>query len=629
MYKISVPIMTKTLDTYNKDRYAELLHKMKVDTVFLCPSGDNNLWKNYDSELSSLKRNVDFMHENGFTVGVWVWTFAFSEKSEYTYMRNSKGVSSSSEVCPSDKQYRKRMGKFIQDAAKCGIDVFQFDDDFRYGHIDIGFGCLCENHLKLISELLGKDVTSEEMNEHLLFGGENEYRNAFIKANGIILEDFAREMREYLDEVNPSVRMGFCSCITSWDIDGTTPDRISKLLAGNTKPFYRLIGAPYWANERNWGNRLADVIELERIETSRRKDNNIEIFSEGDTYPRPRYKVPSSYLEIFDSALRVAGCTDGILKYAFDYSASPDYEPGYINSHVNNQELYKDIDTMFSDKSNVGIRVWDNPERYRTISIPKKSENSYQIQDIAFSASSRMLNCLSVPATHEGTGFAGIAFGEDIRIVPKESLNDGLILDIDACRILKEYGVDTGIKDFGEEIIANEEIFTFNNEHIGVGNANFTSVNLDKKAVIESCFVKNGVHYPASYRYENENGQRFLVFCFNGFFNDEALFRQYTRAEQINNAVKWLCGKNMPVICKGNPDLYIQAKRNQNGICAGLWNICADKIDKPIIELDFCPDRVKTINCKAEIEDNKIKLTPLSAFEFCAFEAKKITGGKQ
>jgi hypothetical protein len=36
-------------------------------------------------------------------------------------------------------------------------------------------------------------------------------------------------------------------------------------MAGNTKPILRLIGAPYWAIKQGWGNRLADVIELERM----------------------------------------------------------------------------------------------------------------------------------------------------------------------------------------------------------------------------------------------------------------------------------------------------------------------------------------------------------------------------
>lgn len=622
MYKIKVPVQCRTLDMYDKNQYVNQFKSMGVEEVFLCPSGDISLWENYDDELASIKRNIDFLHENGFKVGVWVWTFAFEKESDYVYMVNPKGERDSLMVCPSDLEYRKRMGGFVQDCAKCGIDTFMFDDDFRYGFTGISFGCCCKNHLKLAGEILGKDVTLEEMEQHLLYGGENEYRDAFLKANGQILEDFAREMRKYLDEINPDVRMGFCSCITSWDIDGTHPDRIAKLLAGKTKPFYRLIGAPYWANERNWGNRLADVIELERIEASRRQDKDIEIFSEGDTYPRPRYKVPSVYLEFLDTALRVADCTDGILKYVFDYYSSADYEKEYVNSHNENEELYKSVDRMFMGKNSVGIRIWDNPQRYKSVDIPEKYEGRMNIQDIAFSASSRMISELSFPCVHEGGNMLGIAFGEDIKSVPEEHLSDGLIIDIDACRYLQKIGVDTGVISFGEKMNAFEEIYKYSGEHIGVYGAEFNSVRLNENVQIESEFMSQGKIYPASYRYENADGQRFLVYCFSGYFNNEAVYRQYARAEQIKNSANWLSGREIPAVCMGNPDLYIQAKKGDGKTAVALWNIFPDKIKNPLVELDFAPKKISTLNCTAKLDGNKVTLSEMSAYDFCAFEAE-------
>ena len=44
------------------------------------------------------------------------------------------------------------------------------------------------------------------------------------------------------------------------EMTGIPLGTLSKILAGNTKPFLRLIGAPYWARAKSWGNRLADVI---------------------------------------------------------------------------------------------------------------------------------------------------------------------------------------------------------------------------------------------------------------------------------------------------------------------------------------------------------------------------------
>ena len=79
------------------------------------------------------------------------------------------------------------------------------------------------------------------------------------------------------------------------------------------KPFICLIGAPYWSIKRDHGNsRLQNCIELHRMERSFCGDD-IEIFAEGDTFPRPRHTCPASYLELFDMAMRADGGFDGIV----------------------------------------------------------------------------------------------------------------------------------------------------------------------------------------------------------------------------------------------------------------------------------------------------------------------------
>ena len=98
-------------------------------------------------------------------------------------------------------------------------------------------------------------------------------------------------MRESVDSVNTEIRLGTCTCMSSWDIDGISAKDTAYILAGNTKPFLRLIGAPYWAVERNWGNCIQDVVELERMESSWTREEEIEIMAEGDAYPRPRIHI--------------------------------------------------------------------------------------------------------------------------------------------------------------------------------------------------------------------------------------------------------------------------------------------------------------------------------------------------
>lgn len=625
MYKLSVPLVLDTLDRYGKEKYADILRKMGVERVFLCPSSDKKFWDNYDFEISRLKKYVAYMKSNGFETGVWVWAFQ-CRNGDFTYMKSPQGKDSVSSVCPTDKNYRDMMGSFVEDAAKTGIDIFMFDDDFRYTFIDNGISCLCDNHLKLISDILGEEVNIESMEKHLLHGKGNKYREAFVKANGSALAAFAKEMREHLDKVNPDVRMGFCSCISQWDIDGMHPDELAKLFAGKTKPFYRLIGAPYWGAMKAWGNRIADVIELERIESARRYSPEIEIFSEGDTYPRPRFKTPASYLEGFDTALRAAGCTDGILKYAVDYSADPDYENGYISRHIKNMPVYSKITEMFSEKKNIGIRVYDKADKFAQIPVTARYEGSNEIQNIAFNVGQRLITGCSLPSCYDGEGFGAVAFGEHIKSVPDECLSKGLIIDLAAAEILTEKGIDCGIRSVNNTLRSDREIFEKGNRHIDIfGGVECEKVVVDEAAEIESCFDTEEGVIPASFRYENCKGQRFLVYCYDANDNAdrEEFYRQYTRAEQIISAIPWLCGRELPAVITGNPDLYVQLKENESSMAMGLWNFFSDDIPQPEIILTFTPKSVKTINCNAVIHENKILLSRIEPYGFAFFEVNK------
>lgn len=626
MYKISVPVMMKTLENYDPLITVKQLKDIGADRVFLCPTGDKRLWTGYDSEMSALKKNVSLMKENGFEVGVWVWTFMYEKPSDFTYMVNPEGKESNSCICPTDLNYRELMGKFVEDAAKTGVDLIMFDDDYRYGFIDITLGCFCKNHIRMINDITNEENTREQLKKHILSGGRNKYRDAYLKANGKALEDFAFDMRKHLDKINPSCRMGFCACITSWDFDGTTPDRIARALAGKTKPFYRLIGAPYWANNRSWGNRLADVIEMERLESAFREDSEIEIFSECDTFPRPRYKVPAAYAEGFDTSLRVAGCTDGILKYIIDYSADPLTETGYLRQHVKNKDIYKHLDEMFGNKTECGIKVWYTPDKIRNMDISVRDEyNSDRLINYDFPYTARMVTGCSLPAVFGADAPCGIAFGEDVKAVPDDKLN-GLILDLKACEILNEKGIDTGIISTEKEYYSPEtEVFTADNNHISLGGeANARKVTISSNAVITSLFHVKDDQFTGSYRYENEKGQRFLVFCFDGYENCEGLFRQYGRQKQIIQNYEWLCGCKLPAYCANNPDLYIQCKSDGNRLAVALWNFCADEIEEPVVNIYENCSICNTIRCTAKVSADKVKLSRIEPFGMAFFEVEII-----
>ena len=608
-----------------RDAQTALFRAVGAKEIFLALTAGSMRGPGRARELEVLRENCAYLHAAGFTVGAWLWAFYITDAAPYTMMTGPDGRRSPVTVCPTDEAYRADMGRFLQDIAAAGADMIMFDDDLRCGFQDMGFGCACENHRRKIGARLGREISPEDLRAALLTGGKNEIRSAFIRENGRALEEFCAEMRRYVDETAPEVRMGFCACITSWDLDGTAPDRLSRLLAGRTRPFYRLIGAPYWGAMNAWGHRPGDVIELERAEAARREAPEAEIFSEGDTFPRPRFSTPAAYLEAFDQALRAAGCTDGILKYMFDYTADVDYEPGYAEAHIRNQGLYQEIDRLFSDKVCAGVRVWDNPRKYETLEIPPHMEGKTDVQEIAFSAASRFLTANSLPGVYEGPGGCSIAFGEDARTLPPEAFANGLILDAAAAKILAGRGVDTGITAFGERFKPAREIFTADGNELGFGGEpHACALTLNPGArVLSEAPAPDGGRLPLSYTYENAAGQRFLVYAWESVFSSQSWMRCYLRARQAYDFAA-AAGEGLPAFCPGNPDLYLLVKRGGNRTAVGLWNLFADAIETPRIVFPGPVRVTAAVNCEAKAEGNTVTLTRIGAFSCALLEAESL-----
>ncbi|MBQ7386775.1 MAG: hypothetical protein IJW03_01275 [Clostridia bacterium] len=630
MYKITVPVKNRYFKRSNPALAVENFKKMGVSRVLLTIGMYMTDENERRTALDELRENVKYLKSEGFEVGTWTLSFWYEGETDWRRMAFTSGNVSERFVCPSDENFKNFVGNYVKEVAATGVDVIFFDDDFRYGHLDAGIGCVCENHRAYMESLLGEPLP-ENFYDYLTSGGENKYRSALLEANRHFLLEFARNARKCVNEVAPDVRLALCSCMSVWDMDGATSIEISRELAGDTKPLLRLIGAPYWAVDRNCGCRLGDVVELERMELAWCRGIEHEIIAEGDAYPRPRYYCPASYLEGFDTAMHAVGKFDGILKYPFDYTSGMSYEHGYLDRHVENAELYRGIDEIFADKEAVGVRVYEAMCKYEKMDADRVAKSG-SLNDTFFSYAARMLSTLSIPTTYEGVGVCGLAFGENARYLTDEEISSGLILDARAAEILSERGVDVGMKSISDfpKLSADkglapmtEEYFEDYCEYVpSCESENLHLFELCDGARVQSRIVNENAGYPASYIYENALGQRFFVLCFDGYFMPERYFRQYTRQRQIVDNVNWLSGGRMPAAAIGNPDLYVMAKSDGEAMSVGLWNFFADRISHPVVTLDREYTSIKFINCTGELSGNTVKLSRLEAFDFAGFEVK-------
>ena len=201
MYKISVPIMNCNVKRINRERLLEEIKRFGAERIFLVLDTYETAPEKRAFVMEELSDNCKFFKAEGFEVGAWIWTFWVKGETDFTLMRTLSGAERKEFMCPLDKNFTSFASTYISDIAKCGVDLIQFDDDFRYGIVGDLPACLCEHHIKLINEIIGENLTREEIKNHILSGSKNKVRDAYLKANGTAFRYFASEVRKAVDKV--------------------------------------------------------------------------------------------------------------------------------------------------------------------------------------------------------------------------------------------------------------------------------------------------------------------------------------------------------------------------------------------------------------------------------------------
>jgi hypothetical protein len=231
----------------------------------------------------------------------------------------------------------------------------------------------------------------------------------------------------------------------------------------------------------------------------------------------------------------------------------------------------------------------------------------------------------SIPTTFEPGEYPTLIVGENARTVPAERLRNGGFLDATAAMILQSRGIDTGILSSEKGSFLEEKYLQQKDAVPNVDCEGLRKIRCSEKVTVLSQFEDGS---PASYTYENEDGYRFYVLAMDHFFVDHKgaprrnFFNNYYRQEEMMNAVEWMCGKPLPVTCKKNPGLYIYTAKSETAMSVLLLNIHMDSIEQPVVELDGAYRKIRTVNCTAVLEGNKVTLSELHPYSMAAFEVQ-------
>ena len=624
MYKISIPIISRTTDDTNRSIYIDQCKRAAADRIFLCAR--------LTDDLEHIKKNIRAFKDNGFEVVIWTHgtvghggTVAGAvdsgKKAEYQRLVDLDGNDYFETFCPLDEAHRAFVASSVAKFAALGVDLLMLDDDFRISQHGAAPCCLCEMHMEKIREYCGEDISREDLKSLAFTGKPNKYRDAYLRAQGESLELLAKEIRKEVDKVAPDCPVAVCSAYSSWDLDGTDPLRLTDILAGKNKKYLRLHGAPYWSSVN--GRPIEGVCEIARMFASFCAGRDIEIFSEGDTL-RPRFHCPSSYLEIFDAALRADGAHNGILKYMIGYDSSPLYETGYIDRHIHNLPLYEKLSSFFEGGANSGVRVLIKPHLLKDADMkytPLRQQSPYPTAGI-------LLSMNAIPTVYRGEGTCAALFGENARHFDPSEYRAGAILDGTSAAILAESGIDVGLEAFGgwkdcdlceitDEITKISKVAYKASERLLLGSF--------KSGIIPVLTARVGNEKKTlAYKYENADGQRFLVFtlCADAMAKNPAHLRAYEVQSVLLREIEWIAKKPLPIKTVHSPELYTLCEKGENYTSAILLNCFNDSVLEPVIELDREYRHIEFCNCSGHIEGNRVLLDgSIPVYDFVAFKA--------
>lgn len=642
-YRLCIPVMLSQNDSIQREGLLKQLKDAKADTVFLVFDRFLTDKEALKQGVEKFKQNKAFFEENGFRTSAWlVPTIGYGgiashdgdAPNRYTHIVADNGHVCPGAYCPLDEAFVKDFLRTICALAETGVEEIMLEDDYTLGggKFPIKFsGCLCNLHRKRLAERTGEDLDLPDIRQRLRGGKANEYRAKFLDIQAETLLNFTKRIEAAVHSVNPNVRIGLSANASSYQIEGANFADLVKATAGNTRPFARMTGAPYWEKVPS----LAANIEAIRIQCHWLEDTGAELITEGDVYPRPRLAVPANFLEGYDMALRAAGGSHGILKYMTEYHSRPTYETGYFDRHVKNEPHYAEIEKRFEGKEAAGLNIAAYPSLFRVQDFggDVNADTLYGYGTCLPLVSQWFATDNSIPTVYGKTGECpSLLFGDNAKLIDLDHLSAGTILDATAARILHERGVDVGFESyeilppFATEYYKEYEDFTVTRNN---PNAKFYHFKLKEGAevlsehpIVSGSSLGNFSEHlwhtapraSGTYRYENAAGQRFMVYPFvaetawGKSVYSKGGFKCYYRQRQLAEGVAYVSKKPLPAVCLGNPFVYIVARKDADSMSVGIWNFFADEVMNPVIQLDEEYESADIYLKDGHLEGNKLVL---------------------
>ena len=575
----------------------------------------------YKSHATMLMPIMEKLRKMGVEVGInSLYTMGhclYAGEDEIGFKRavTLDGEKSRGCVCSLQDGFLEYIKELYQTYAKLNPSVIFLDDDIRM--ISLGqFICVCDEHLKKISEKVGRTVTKEEVKEAVYKDSfeDNPVRKAFFKQLSEDVDFLVNYIADIIHEISPETEIGIMT--TSYptvtaDRDlkeffkKFLPKKVTRIRTG--MDYYRegdYHTIPYAFSQ--------PIIQRDFLDNP---DIEIQPEVENDTYTfymksnivtemQMKWCLTNGFRNLQLNLFRFTGPV-------FNYDEIADMFHKNIDFHNALVELIPE------NKRTDGIGLYLNPK-----ALTKRRAKGGDL----FKGATwyKWLNLLGLPISSsvKDSDFIMLT-GDDIFLATDEEidtiLKKGAVIDLRAAEALLErgYGDRIGIKEikYMPDIFVGEHFSddTLNGEFKHQINSDYFSSMLIDEESVKSITYKEGARelsFIINYKkekiasgvvaYENQSGERFVVLPYVD--TDFTYFTNinHLRRRQLINAFEWIGKRELPIACE-NEKMCVNINKFENKNVITLFNLASD--DQNSVRLKYKPiGKLKVLNKKGKIK---------------------------
>ena len=495
------------------------------------------------------------------------------------------GREASISCCPLCGEFRADFSAKIAAVAEIAQpELILLEDDFELSrHTGIWFGCFCPTHLEEFARRAGRYYPREELQRR--FGEENaensSLRRLFFELSHDTMVGMARAIREAVDAVSASTRIGLCQPGESF-LDGNYFTDVARALAGpHTRPLLRVFGSQYSCGDSPQS--VPSTLSY-TFYTLEHLPEDVESVHESDTYPHTRFFMSSAYLRSLMTGAFAAGCS-GTLFYGAQYLDDPCEESGYFEMFRKERMKFDAFREAVADAPLAGWQLLRDPAESNVLAATGRGwyERVWDCHGTGW------FGRLGIPYT---TREQPVKFlnGTTAESLPEDEvrriLSGGVLIDGEGARILARRGFGAswlGVEveeleklNFCEEEILPQagvsdrpgrKIYNLAFAPAGGESSRFVRLRLCGAEALTNYLAPSGeVVQPGVTRFVNAAGGRVAVLGCATFWNNSSLQFCYRKRSLIRELYGFLSGGELlPVTETVSPNVWLLCNLARTG----------------------------------------------------------------